>query len=202
MIKNKRTCTNCESSLNWLPTDIENAHGKVYTDETDRRWVGARCPDCYLKLKRQRDSANELKRRRSAGVPTRRNCPSPKIQRGLLSEDFAIAFILKNGIKTKKFTIQKENLQFIGQSRVNGPDLIFRDTERDFAVTVEVKSIFERHKGTTFYVKSVYPKRTEDDLIALVLDSNRVHLEDMAEHQNACSPSGCRAVTNLVREWV
>lgn len=65
--------------------------------------------------------------------------------------------------------------------------------------TVEVKSAIGMKRERTWIVDKVKPNRVGDDLMAIVLPDGRVHVCAMHEHLAACSPSGFRTITKLIR---
>lgn len=106
--------------------------------------------------------------------------------------------VIKAVNSEKTAQIKMEELGFCVERTTNkGPDLIF--SINGSIITVEVKSVISRKNWTSHIVAPVKPRRLNDHLIAIVLPSGSVYLEDMQSHLRKCAKSGARSVTDLVR---
>lgn len=79
------------------------------------------------------------------------------------------------------------------------PDVLFTD-EHGMSRSVEVKKAIAAYGGKCWQTHPVSPRRRDDDFVAIVLPNDSVILCSMIDHLALCSPSGKRAITDLVRE--
>ncbi len=78
----------------------------------------------------------------------------------------------------------------------NGPDLwVQRKSGRP--LSVEVKKV-RRLKNKTVQVPSVERSRRNDDLIAIICNSEYILIEPMKDHLKCCSTKGTRQLTLLL----
>lgn len=152
-----------------------------YVDENGKFWNAATCPQCRMK--------DQTRRSRALGIKPRDEITEPMNKKGRDAERLAADHFRAQGYVVELTTSM-------------GPDLILtRGSER---LTCEVKAAIEKSEPGCFSVQPVSPNRKGDDLIAIVLPGDRVHVETMTSHLSQCSKSGLRAVTKLIRRraWV
>lgn len=65
-------------------------------------------------------------------------------------------------------------------------------------LSVEIKKV-RKLKNGTYQCDSVQKNRINDDLIAIIINSEYVLIEPMKHHLNTCSPRGTRQFTLLCR---
>jgi hypothetical protein len=97
--------------------------------------------------------------------------------------------------KIAKCFVEGLGFQNVQLTKFHGPDLSCERDGRTF--TVEVKSAVRKSENC-WIVSRVYPARCLDDLIAIVLPDDSVHLCPMSEHLKLCNKGGARTITGLV----
>lgn len=105
----------------------------------------------------------------------------------------------------KEITINKENTLVISTLKkmgykttiprhrnANGSDLFA--IKKDYVLSVEIKKTDRNRKGENgvLRVKPVQSKRTNDDLIAIILPCGYVLVEPMRDHIKCCNNQGYR----------
>lgn len=156
--------------------------GRVKDSWVDSRgfhWSGNRCRDCILRVKRER--------RRRIGILPREEVTEPRFIKAVAAER-----LVREWFEARRFRVATT----IG----SGPDLTC--TSGDVSLNVEVKTVSAtKAKGALYWsVGPVTANRMNDDLVAIVLPSGRIHFEDMKSHLLKCRVGGHRTVTALVRE--
>ena len=104
-----------------------------------------------------------------------------------MTAEESVQFVVKE-LKTLGFTIPKEKKN----PNANGPDIV---AVKDDICTFEVK----RARRSTRCWKVSKTQRFNDDYVAIVMPSGRVHFEEMSSHKEKCSKDGTRRVTKLVK---
>ncbi len=84
-------------------------------------------------------------------------------------------------------------LFFNEKPSANGPDVWVRKNNGK-PISVEVKKIRQQEKGM-WSVDPVSKSRQNDDLIAIVFNSEYILIEPMIDHLKCCSPKGTRQFT-------
>lgn len=150
----------------------------IYSDASGSPWNGMECPDC----KKERT------------VRTSR-------LRGVKHIDDAIYHRHAVGVRSEKLVKSKlENMGFkvVRLAKVSGPDL-FVFTGLSW-LTCEVKTVTASSRGLTS--SALQPKRTNDDLVALVWPDERVKIETMPEFLTQCGRSTVRYWRNIEQRGV
>jgi Holliday junction resolvase-like predicted endonuclease len=157
----------------------EKSDGKdQWLGECGRHWNGNTCPGCTNQTK--------TVRRRKNGILARKDIKEPRFQKAVKTES-----IVAKWFEQKGFTVER--------TKSAGPDLICKAGSVE--LKVEVKSAcLDTQKGKAYWkVGKVHPKRIRDDLVAIVMPSQRIHFEDMETHLLKCDRSGNRQITRLVQ---
>lgn len=79
---------------------------------------------------------------------------------------------------------------------VNGQDLWVQKAGRR-PLSVEIKKAHKK-RNKMYQVDPVQKNRVNDDLVAIVLNSEYVLIEPMSDHLKCCSPKGTRQMTLML----
>lgn len=82
---------------------------------------------------------------------------------------------------------------FNEQPNANGPDMWVKKNKRK-PLSVEIKKV-RQHKNRMWATCPVSKNRQNDDLIAVIFNSEYVLIEPMKDHLKCCSPKGTRQFT-------
>lgn len=176
-----RFCNSCKKDIEVefvKKTWWRDTHKFFYkVKETGKMWSFGCCPKCKFN--------------RHIGKPYRKangrtNSTNARVLKGVETESVAVRHLQSIGFKI----LQKHG--------ATGPDVVC--SLGDHIYTVEVKPAIPSKDKNSWSVFPVYPKRKNDDLIAIVLPNGLVHLEDMASHHEKCCKWGKREVVDLVKE--
>lgn len=176
-----RTCSQCNEEKTRIRTGIKKQNGVVFHDQNGKRWNGTLCPDCNRAIKRE----HTRHARKKMG---RFDRPAPHEHKGIESERIVADIFRAQGYEV---TI----------SESHGPDLTL--LKNGIKVTCEVKTAsVNANAGASvrWYCSKVYPRRKNDDLIAIVFNRETVLIQPMSVHQAKCAPKGTRALTAEARE--
>ncbi len=143
----------------------------VFVGDNDRKIYGGICYECASYTSRKR-----------LGHSLRIESKKPQVVAAVAAENKAAQYFRSLGFNVK-------------QTEFYGPDLIC--TLGVITLTVEVKRA--AYQSRRWRIACVKPKRINDDLIAIVLQNDKIHIELMKDHLLKCSKCGGRAVTSLIR---
>lgn len=93
--------------------------------------------------------------------------------------------------------MESQGYTVISLAAARGPDIVCSKDGREF--TVEVKRASAT--GGQWLTTHVYPARRNDDLVAIVMPNESVHLCSMVEHLAKAQASTVRSVRDLVRDY-
>ena len=153
-----------------------------------------RCAVCEREVKRLRRLANlgkhlklEEAARRRRGIPTIDQSLGAHTKKGREAEHVVAQYLRRGGWKVK-----------MGNGK--GPDLMAKAYQG--WQSVEVKTVWQDTRKTSWYTSAVTPNRQKDNFIAIVWSKGkrkRVHFEPMHIHLHYCSRSGKRCVSDIVK---
>ena len=166
-------CRECGQIKTRLRAELDSFGKWVYREDNGKKWNRLQCYECAKNYARK------------IGISKPRHL--------LIDHKNKLGF--QSEIKVKQYF---EKLGFkVTQTTCHGPDLILE--KNGLTITCEVKTACLSHSNCWF-VTPVYPKRTNDELIAIVLPNDRIHIEKMRDHLEFCSKSGRRSITTLIRD--
>ena len=175
----KHLCKRCKKESERIYVkEYPGYYVKLFVDEKGHAWSSPNiCSDCA------KFRINNVYSRKQGHKP-RKEVKESKNKKGYDSE-----LIVKRYFETLGY--------FVKQSDMFGPDLTIENEFQTF--TIEVKSAIMTSKKAC-YIPSVYPKRLNDDIIAIVFPNNFVYIETMSEHLKQCRPTGGRSVSRIYED--
>ncbi len=173
-----KICTVCqEPKEKYRYRKRSDGKGYKYIDQYGSWWDAGKCPDCNKKW--------HTAYSRKKGIRPIDECKFPPMIKSRQTHRDAADYLKKNG-----FT------DVIINPLPNGPDITATFNKKP--LLIEVKMICESRNS--YFVCAVQEKRKTDDLIIMVSqDGDKIFMETMKKHLKKCSPKGTRPVSDLVK---
>jgi hypothetical protein len=172
-------CRECGIEKTRIRSGLDSANKFIYRDENGYRWNRLQCHACYKNYRIKHSRINNIHKDRSE-VTDHKNL------KGFLAERVVKEFFEKNGYQ-------------VVQTSCRGPDLVL--SKNGVSYTCEVKVATRHMDSDHWFCSPIYPKRRKDDLMAIVLPGDKIHVEPMEAHLLACSISGRRRLTDIIKAY-